>query len=54
MMDCTNGTYVRLDRTNGQDLEGIVGAKSVWRAAAPLDPELGRTTWAFTNCRESG
>lgn len=54
MTDCTTGTYAYLDRTRGQDLEGIVRPGATWRAASPIDPKHGRTPWAFENCLESG
>ena len=52
--DCTTGTYAYLDRTQGQDLEGIVRPGATWRAASPIDPRYGRTLWAFENCLEGG
>lgn len=52
--DCIQGIYVHLARPDGADLEGIVGRTPTWLKAAPLDPALGRTTWAFENCQERG
>jgi hypothetical protein len=50
-MDCSEGTYIRLIRPDVGDLEGITGA--AWRDAGQIDPELGRTKFAFENCHES-
>ena len=52
-MDCKSGVYVRLTGAPS-DLEGIAGSTPTWRAAEPIDPRYGRTTWAFNNCLEHG
>lgn len=47
---CLDGEYVHLRRPEG-DLEGITG-RTAWQKAGEVDPQLGRTPFAFQECKE--